>query len=204
MLPIPPYREPLLHLLMRGYGLSWISAWESIGVVSKLIVIVALPLLVVCWERRPLASIGMRLPSLGDWLAATAILIGYLLIIPLVTSIAHKVPAIVSELAVGDALYASLPRWLDWSGLLANGIAEEVGFRGYSIERVEELTGSTLLGASIPFIVNVLVHAGVWGPYGMLQKAPFLLLFVVLYLWRRNLPACAITHVLIDIYSFEL
>jgi uncharacterized protein len=203
-LPIPPYREPFLHLLMRVYSLSWISAWESVGLISKLTIIIVLPLLVVYWERRPLASIGMRVPSLGDWLAAIAILIAYLLIIPLVTSIAHKVPAIVMELAVGDALYASLPRWLDWSGLLANAIAEEVGFRGYAIERIEELTGSTLLGASIPFIINVLVHAGVWGPYGMLQKAPFLLLFVVLYLWRRNLPACAISHVLIDIYAFEL
>jgi len=100
-------------------------------------------------------------------------------------------------------MYASLPKWLDWSGLLANGIAEEVGFRGYAIERIEELTGSTQLGASVPFIVNVLVHAPVWGFHGMLIKAPILLLFVSLYLWRRNLPACALAHVLIDVRAFE-
>jgi uncharacterized protein len=103
----------------------------------------------------------------------------------------------------GVAMYASLPKWLDWSGLLANGIAEEAGFRGYAIERIEELTGSTLLGASAPFIVNVLVHVPVWGFHGMLMKAPILLLLVVLYLWRRNLPACALAHVMIDIRAFE-
>ncbi len=100
-------------------------------------------------------------------------------------------------------MYASLPTWLNLSGLLANGIAEEVGFRGYAIERIEELTGSKMLGASVPFIFNVLVHAPVWGLYGMLTKAPILLLLVALYLWRRNLPACVLAHILIDIRAFE-
>ena len=100
-------------------------------------------------------------------------------------------------------MYASLPRWLDWSGLLANGIAEEVGFRGYAMERIEELTGSKFIGASVPFVVNVLVHAPVWGLYGALVKAPILLLLVALYLWRRSLPACALAHILIDIRAFE-
>jgi membrane protease YdiL (CAAX protease family) len=202
-LPIPPYREPFLHLLINTYGLSWISAWESIGVVSKMTVILGLPLLVVYWERRPLASIGIRHPSIRDLLAMTAILVAYLLIIPFVNSIAYRVPAIAAQLAAGGRLYGSLPPWLNWFGLTANGIAEEIGFRGYAIERIEELTGSALLGASVPFIINVLVHAGVWGPYGMLQKAPILLLFVILYLWRRNLPVCAVAHVLIDIFVFK-
>jgi uncharacterized protein len=202
--PIPPYREPFLHWLISAYGLSWISAWESIGVVSKLTVIIALPLLVAYWERRPVASIGIRIPSIRDLLAMTAILVAYLLINPFVNSIAYRFAAIEAQVAVGNRLYASLPPWLDWVGLLANGVAEELGFRGYAIERIEEATGSTILGASIPFIVNVLVHAGVWGPYGMLPKAPILLLLVALYLWRRNLPTCVIAHILIDIFAFEL
>ena len=130
-----------------------------------------------------------------------AILMAYLVINPWVMWLAFKIPAIASELRLGGAMYRSLPRWLDWSGLLANGFAEEIGFRGYAVERIEELTGSKWLGASIPFVVNVLVHAGVWGPYGMLQKAPILLLLVVLYLWRRSLPACVIVHIVMDIHA---
>jgi membrane protease YdiL (CAAX protease family) len=188
---------------MTGWGLSWISAWELIGLVSKLLVIITLPLLVVYWERRPLKSIGLRAVSLRDLLAALAIFLAYLQISPRLISVADRIPVLAAELSVGGAMFASLPKWLDWSALLTSGIAEEVGFRGYAIERIEELTGSTLLGALVPFIVNVLVHAPVWGFHGMLAKAPVLLLFVVLYLWRRNLPACALAHVLIDIRAFE-
>ena len=203
LLPIPPYREPFVHLLMTGWGLSWISAWELVGLVSKSLVIITLPLLVVYWERRPLISIGVRALSVRDLLAAIATLLAFILINRSLIWFVDRMPVLRSELMRGVAMYASLPKWLDWSALVANGIAEEVGFRGYAIERIEELTGSTLLSASLPFIVNVLVHAPVWGFHGMLAKAPVLLLFVVLYLWRRSVPACVLAHVLIDIRAFE-
>jgi uncharacterized protein len=202
-LPIPPYREPFLHLIVRVWGLSWISAWETIGLISKIVVIIALPLLVVYWERRPLASIGVRAPFFWDLLGTILVFLAYLQISPRLLSMADRIPSLAAELTAGGAMYASLPKWLDLSGLLANGIAEELGFRGYAIERIEELTGSKMLGASVPFIVNVLVHAPVWGLYGMLIKGPILLLFVALYLWRRNLPACVLAHILIDIRAFE-
>src|SRR5260370_36630891 len=159
LLPIPPYREPFLHLLMTDWGLSWISAWECVGLVSKLVVIIALPLLVVYWERRPLTSIGLRAPSTKDLLAAIAIFLAYLLISPCLTWIADRIPVISAELTRGAVMYSSLPKWLDWSGLLANGIAEEIGFRGYGIERIEELTRVTLLGAAVAFVVEELVHS---------------------------------------------
>jgi len=202
LLPIPPYREPFLLFLMTDWGLTWISAWESIGLRSKLIVIIVLPLLVVYWERRSLRSIGVGALSMRDFLAAIAIFLTYFLVSPRLLSIADRIPAVSAELTLGATMYASLPRWLNWSGLLANGIAEEVGFRGYAMERIEELTRSKFLGASVPFTFNVLVHAPVWGPYGMLVKAPILLLLVALYLWRRSLPACVLAHVLIDIRAF--
>ena len=203
LLPIPPYREPFLHLLMTTWGLSWISAWETIGLISKLTVIVALPLLVVYWERRRLKSIGVRALSIRDFLSAMAVSLAYLLFSPRLIWMAYKIPVVAAQLTLGGTMYASLPKWLDWTGLLANGIAEEVGFRGYSIERIEELTGSKWLGASVPLVINVLVHAPVWGLYGMLVKAPILLLLVALYLWRRSLLACVLAHVLIDIRAFE-
>lgn len=203
LLPIPPYREPFIHLLMTAWGLSWISAWEFIGLISKLMVIIVLPLLVVYWERRSLKSIGVRALSMKDLLAAVTILFVFLLVSPRLIGMADKIPVVAAELTFADTMYASLPKWLDWSGLLANGIAEEVGFRGYAMERIEELSGSKFIGASLPFVVNVLVHAPVWGLYGMLVKAPILLLLVALYLWRRSLPACVLAHLMIDIRAFE-
>jgi membrane protease YdiL (CAAX protease family) len=204
LLPIPPYREPFLHLLIKDAGLTWIEAWELIGLISKLTVIVGIPLLVVYWERRPIASIGIKRLSTRDVLAVIAIVIVWLQISLAVRMIADEIPIMSAQLTHGAAMYASLPKFLDWSALIANGIAEEMGFRGYAIERIEELTGSTLIAALLPFAVNVAVHAGAWGFYGMLSKAPLLLPFVALYLWRRNLPASVVAHILLDIRTSEL
>ena len=204
LLPIPPYREPFLHLLVQDCGLSWIEAWESVGLIAKLLVMVGIPLVVVYWERRPLSSIGIKHLSTRDVLAMIAIVIVWLPIGFAVRRVADQIPIMSAQLASGAAMYASLPKSLDWPALIANGIAEEMGFRGYAIERIEELTGSTSIAALVPFAVNVAVHAGAWGFYGMLSKAPLLLPFVVLYLWRRNLPACAIAHILVDIRASEL
>ena len=204
LLPIPPYREPFLHLLIKDAGLTWIEAWELIGLIAKLTVVVGIPLLVVYWERRPLSTIGIKRLGSRDVLAVLAIFIVWLPIGLAVRILADQIPIMSAQLTHGAAMYASLPKFLDSTALIANGIAEEMGFRGYAIERIEELTGSTLIAALLPFAVNVAVHAGAWGFYGMLSKAPLLLPFVALYLWRRNLPACALAHVLIDIRTFEL
>src|SRR5260370_37093557 len=162
LLPIPPYREPFLHLLMTDWGLSLIAAWRCVGLVSKLLVIMALPLLVVYWERRPLTSIGLRAPSTKDLLAAIAIFLAYLLISPCLTWIADRIPVISAELTRGAVMYASLPKWLDWAGLRANGIEQGIGFRGYAIERMQELTGATLLGGAVPFVGQGVCAAPRW------------------------------------------
>lgn len=192
-----------MHLIRIGWGLSWISAWELVGLISKLLVITAIPAIVVYWERRSLTSIGMRGMRLGDMFAALAIVLVYLQIDPRLARVAYSLPVVAAELTTGSVLYASLPKWLDISGLLANAVAEEIGYRGYAIERIEELTGSTILAATFPLIVNVLVHGPIWGLHGMFVKFPILLLFVALYFWRRSLPACVIVHLIIDIRSFE-
>ena len=204
LLPIPPYREPFLHLLMTRFGMSWMSAWEFIGVISKSIVIVGIPLLVMRGEHRRLTSIGLRRPSVIDIMSVLLVVFICISIDPILLRLADAVPVMSAELARGAALYSSLPKLLDWTGLVANAFAEEIGFRGYSIERLEEITGSTTIAASVPLIINVLVHAPIWGIHGMLIKAPALLILVVLYLHHRSLFACVLAHLLIDIRAFEL
>lgn len=189
---------------MARLGMSWMSAWEFVGVISKSVVFLGIPLLVLRWEHRPLASIGMRRPSAADFVGAILVFAAYLLTRPYELHFADSIPLMSAQLTTGAHLYASLPKWLDWTGLIANAIAEEVGFRGYSIERLEEMTGSTAIAASVSLVVNVLVHAPIWGFYGMLAKPPILLLFVILYLWRRSLTGCVLAHLLIDIAAFEL
>jgi membrane protease YdiL (CAAX protease family) len=47
--------------------------------------------------------------------------------------------------------------------LLSVSLCEEIMFRGYFIERVEELTGSTLIAALASCLLFGLAHASGWG-----------------------------------------
>lgn len=114
-------------------------------------------------------------------------------------------PVVMAELKAGSVLYASLrPKWLDVAGLIANAVAEEIGYRGYAIERIQESTQSTTLAIAVPLAMNVVVHAPIWGIHGMLIKLPALLPFVILYFWRRSLLACILAHLMLDVVAFEL
>jgi membrane protease YdiL (CAAX protease family) len=73
-------------------------------------------------------------------------------------------------------------------------VAEEVLFRGYPIERLEQLTGSRLLAAAISWTAFTVAHHRLWG-WNYLIEAGFLgVILTFLYLWRRNLPSNMIAH----------
>ncbi|MDO8432296.1 MAG: CPBP family intramembrane metalloprotease [Candidatus Binatus sp.] len=185
--------------------MSWIAAWESVGLASKLVVITAIPAIVVYWERRSLTSIGIRGISVADILATFAIILVCLQLDHQLLRIASSMPVVMAELKAGSVLYASLrPKWLDVAGLIANAVAEEIGYRGYAIERIQESTQSTTLAIAVPLAMNVVVHAPIWGIHGMLIKLPALLPFVILYFWRRSLLACILAHLMLDVVAFEL
>jgi membrane protease YdiL (CAAX protease family) len=83
-------------------------------------------------------------------------------------------------------------------------VSEETILRGYAIERLQEITKSTWIGASIAYALDLLVHVPAWGVAGSISRAPALFVFVCLYLWRRNLAACILAHVLADGFALVL
>jgi len=200
LFPMPPYRQPLLHLLIVYAGVSPMSAWEMIGTVFKITTIAAIPFIVIQRERRPLESIGWRTPRLKDVVFGVAAFLMMQEVYLLTWSLAlNAIPSAVAETRAGNVLYRSVPLSLSLLGAIANAIAEEVGFRGYALERLREIVGSTWLGAGIPYVVEVLCHAPTWGFHGMLLKAPMLLILVLLYLWQRSLAACIFAHLVADV-----
>jgi uncharacterized protein len=176
------------------------TAWELTGTVFKISAVVAILFIVSQREKRPLGSIGWRAPRLKDVFlgvgAFLAVQESFRVILPLALKV---MPSAVAEMRAGTMLYSSLPLSLNLLGAISNGAAEEVGYRGYALERLSEITGSAWLGAGIPYVVEVLCHAPIWGFHGMLVQAPRLLIFVFLYLWQRSLPACILGHVLSDV-----
>ena len=147
-------------------------------------------------ERRPLASIGFRMPSARDaWacIAFAVLIIGGFAVLYIVV-----LPALaLTETKTIDAL-ASAPTWWLAISVVRAGVSEEILFRGYPIERLQELTGSRWIAAVLPLTLFALAHVGPWGWSHVVVAAFGGAMLTVLYLWRRNLWINIAVHVIVD------
>lgn len=146
-------------------------------------------------ERLPLSSMGWRTDApLKSLLWGLA---GFLLLC----------------LAFGASTWLDSPLHLKWDIggtdqptalaaliVLRAGIVEEALFRGYAMERIKQLTGSTLLTLTLPLCVFTLYHLYL-GSAGMLNAFLMGGVLTGLYWWRRDLMANMISHFLVDFVS---
>jgi len=156
------------------------------------------------WERRTLASIGLRRPtlaSLGFGIGAVAAiylvggLAGYL--VYFVLHAPERAPAQVGALLGGSLLYAlSL-------GVRA-GVVEEIFFRGLAIEQLTILTGRRRLSALIATIVFVVMHALFFDWVQLVPIAAISVVLALLYLWRHDLWANIFAHAVVDCISLTI
>jgi membrane protease YdiL (CAAX protease family) len=166
----------------------------EVRLLSDLALIVALLVLILIWERRPLRSIGLQWPSKRDWLATAA---AVLLWFPLTLAVDRMLPDSLRESAAMRVAILSIPMELRLTLLLVSPFFEELLFRAYLIERVEELTDRTWLAAALSVVSDTLLHLG-WGAGALVQIAPMIMLQAGFYIWRRSLPASAVLHVVAD------
>jgi membrane protease YdiL (CAAX protease family) len=144
-------------------------------------------------EKLPLSSIGLRqqkfVPMLL-WSLAVMLMFGIgiaacLVVFPLIGLSYGSSSGPVVPIGVSLLLYARA------------GIAEEIFYRGYAIERIETLTGNRAIAAAMP----LLIFAGSHFSQGL---AGILITFVIggiataIYLWRRNLLILIIAHFMVD------
>jgi membrane protease YdiL (CAAX protease family) len=156
--------------------------------------------LVLWWEQRPLASIGMVPDNYLAWLIGATLGLTILAtsVISVIQASKGGKAALPEESAAGLNRLVATPLWFRWAVVITAGITEEIMFRGYPIERLHELTGSLWIAALIPLTVFTLAHLGGWS-WGHLVGVLFGGgLLTGLYLWQRDLLACMIAHVLID------
>ncbi len=90
------------------------------------------------------------------------------------------------------------PRWWLWISTVRAAVAEEVLFRSYPIERLEEVSGSRIFAAILSCAIFSLAHVSVWG-WAHLMLAGFGgICLTILYMWRRNLWVNIIAHFIVD------
>jgi membrane protease YdiL (CAAX protease family) len=152
--------------------------------------------LVLLWEQRPLASIGIVWGNYVAWLGGAAL--GLTMLAMSVIGVIQASRAGKEIKSEGLAQLLDMPRWFHWAVPITAGVTEEIMFRGYPIERLHELTGSLWLAVLIPLIVFTLAHLGSWSWSHLVGVALGGVLLTGLYLWQRDLVACMIAHALID------
>lgn len=174
--------------------------------IGREVVWVALAALMLFWvtrvERLPLSSIGLVRPSwgtLGWGLAATVALMATVML-----TFAIIAPALgLKQNMAATRAVVQVPLWLLIARPIVAGVTEEILYRGYAIERLAFLTGRRWLAALIAGAAFLVVHAA-WGGAQLILVAFGTVIFVGLYLWRRDLPCVIIAHVLADLIGFAL
>ena len=186
-LAIEPLLEPRLDIEVRallGYTIMWGLAAAVIGVTRT-------------GERRPLSSIGLR--RLPARLALLAVGIGVLLslLVPVLSLAAHALAGTGKGALVEVA--TGVPVAVLTLGVITAAVTEEVLFRGYALERLQELTGRWPLAGFISVGVFTLIHLPGWGAAHALGVAlPLGAALTALYVWKRNLLLVMVVHLLID------
>jgi len=160
----------------------------------------ALVAIVLAWvtvvERRGLGSIGLRRPG---WRSIAFGFLGFGLIAGAGVLAANVMAHF--GLAFNASAYQKvlgLPYWLRFLIVLRAGVAEELFFRGYGIERLQELTGSKWVAAAITLAIFSLAHISYWGVAQVVIAGSAGLVLTLLYLWRRDLVTNMIAHFLTD------
>ena len=167
-------------------------------VTVKVFIIFGLLALVLFGERRPLSSIGIKRPHLSDVaLGIGAFAVGEVAMYLLSAVLPHRFSATAET---RRALFTRLPLWLMLLVSLVNGIYEEMLARGFAVERLSEITRSTVAGAAIALALNLAAHIPYWGWRPTVILLPGLATFLALYLWRRSVVPCAIGHILNDAF----
>ena len=91
-----------------------------------------------------------------------------------------------------------LPIWYLVLAVIVGGVAEEILYRGYAIERIAAFTGNLWLAAGAPVVVFAVAHVPMWGWGPALSMLVSGAIFASFYLWQRDLMACIIAHVVTD------
>ncbi|MFZ0285647.1 MAG: CPBP family intramembrane glutamic endopeptidase [Terriglobales bacterium] len=190
---------PLPGWLVHGESLP-AQVWRELVFWALTLVLLAYILLV---ERRPLSSIGLERPN---WKTAAFGALGALAMVGGMAFIYMVIyPALgLSASEPGMAAVTALPFWLRVLIVVRAAVFEEMYFRGFAIERLTDILGSRRGAAALSFVAFTFEHLGYWG-WAHLMIAGFGgVILTGLYLWRRDLGANIIAHLLTDAVGFLL
>jgi membrane protease YdiL (CAAX protease family) len=169
----------------------------STGIVIREAAILAL-VAIILWlvtakERLPLSSINLRWDRIGLSLGWGVLIAAICLAAAVGTILIYRSLGI--AYGEGPGISRAIPVTI--LTVMRAGIAEEVLYRGFAIERLQTLTGNKWIAAGVPLVLFALFHyrQGLAGIFIALLLGAFLTAF---YLWKRDLLANIFGHFLTD------
>ena len=179
----------LLQLLPLSYMLAELGFWLLLLVMILWIYFV---------EKRTIASIGWK--KLTIKMTFVAIGLGFVLFI--VFGIATMVIQ-----AIGLELNQEIAKMISGKSIpvlillvLRAGVVEEVLYRAYAFERINELTKSKWVAGLVPLIMFMLIHLS-WGIGHLLFIFVAGGLLTLMYVSKRNLALNIIAHLTVDVIA---
>jgi membrane protease YdiL (CAAX protease family) len=157
----------------------------------------AVLLWVVVVERRPLSSIGFKRPTWRTPVFAIVAAVATFVLVGGGMQLLVKYYHLTQNREALGSLLAT--PWLYRLALVTRAaVVEETLFRGYGIERLQELTGSRIVAAVVTLAVFTYAHLSYWGAVQLMFAGGAGLVLTVLYLWRRDLWSNILAHWLVD------
>lgn len=170
----------------------------SIGVAVYLWVLTGvLCAIIIGIEDRSLTSVGLRRPNRWDAVVAVGLWIALMF---LLGGWGELLGQLGIEGTEGGGSNDLGLHWMLFSAVTV-AVVEEFLYRGYGLECLEAVTGSTWIAGLVTATVFVLIHSAT-SVAQMLLVIPAAVLLTVVYIWRRNLFVVMFAHVAIN--SFPL
>jgi membrane protease YdiL (CAAX protease family) len=154
-------------------------------------------------EGLPMISIGLHRPTWQGLLyalaAAGALLVVFVIHYAVIVPLFH-----LNATAAGAerSLILARPYWYRVLLVLRAAVVEEILFRGYLIEKVRHLTGSSTLAIAVSVAAFTYAHLANWGLVHLIPVFGGGVIFAVLYVWKRDLSSNMIAHFLTDAAGF--
>jgi len=156
-------------------------------------------------EKEKLSAIGLRWA--GWRTVPLGIATGIIVTALLVLNAAVVIPMFgldMSKIAATHAKLVGQPYWFRVELVIRAAVTEEILFRGFLIEHVRRLTGSTLLAVIVSVVFFTYSHLSGWGVVQLIPVCAAGIVFALLYVWKRNLPANMLGHFIADAVGFLL
>lgn len=150
-------------------------------------------------EGLPLASVGWKPLTLKSTLTAVGLGILLSLLVPALTLLVSRIIPQSNSGTVTQVV--SSYSWLILLlSVITAGVTEEILFRGYSLERLLEITGNKWISGIISLVFFIAVHATGWNLAHIIGVVlPLGAILTGIYFWKRNVLFAIIVHTVIDL-----